>query len=237
MPTASPSFGSLLVALGESDCETVDSGSLVQPINAITSLAFSVVGLALAGWAGAAQGRERWIRWAFVAAMVSTGIGSFLYHGPQPAGSGFVHDITFLTALLILVTADAAAARRWSDHMVIAVLIASVLVVSALLLLSPDITNVITGVLVVLLVVSDILLFGRGGRGTPWYLAAVGFLVLALVANAFGRTGSPLCDPMSPFQLHGAWHVLSAAALGCYAVATGAVRSARQATSPTAAER
>jgi hypothetical protein len=33
---------------------------------------------------------------------------------------------------------------------------------------------------------------------------------LAGAAYAAGRTGSPTCDPDSPIQLHGAWHVLSA---------------------------
>ena len=36
-------------------------------------------------------------------------------------------------------------------------------------------------------------------------------IVAALAAYAGGRTGAPTCDPDSPLQLHGAWHVLSAA--------------------------
>jgi hypothetical protein len=35
----------------------------------------------------------------------------------------------------------------------------------------------------------------------------------ALAAYVLGRTESPLCQPESPFQLHAAWHVLSAVAL------------------------
>jgi len=35
--------------------------------------------------------------------------------------------------------------------------------------------------------------------------------VAALASYAGGRTGAPTCDPDSPLQLHGAWHVLSAA--------------------------
>jgi hypothetical protein len=33
---------------------------------------------------------------------------------------------------------------------------------------------------------------------------------------AFGRTSSPLCDPDSPVQLHGAWHVVVALSLAAY---------------------
>lgn len=58
----------------------------------------------------------------------------------------------------------------------------------------------------------------RGGRtALPGWtrpraarLAAV--WAMAGVAYATGRTGSPACDPDSPIQLHGAWHLLSAAA-------------------------
>lgn len=216
-----------MTALGESDCEDLDVGSLVQPINAVTSLAFSIVGLAMIGWARAASGRELVVRWAFVGAMVATGVGSFLYHGPQTTGSGFLHDVTFLTALLVLATANAAAGLGWGDRSVATVFLGSVAVVSLVLIAVPTSTNALTAVAIVGIVASDIALFGQRGRGTPWYLAAVGLLGLALVTNAFGRTGSPLCDPDSVLQLHGAWHLLAASALGCYAVATGAVRARR----------
>ena len=43
-------------------------------------------------------------------------------------------------------------------------------------------------------------------------------MVLAIGAalNALGRTDAPLCDPDSLVQLHGAWHVLTAALLWVY---------------------
>lgn len=41
--------------------------------------------------------------------------------------------------------------------------------------------------------------------------AALGVVAaLAAVSYAGGRTTSPTCDPDSPLQLHGAWHVLAA---------------------------
>ena len=33
---------------------------------------------------------------------------------------------------------------------------------------------------------------------------------LAGLSFLFGRTGSPVCDPDSPLQPHGGWHVLTA---------------------------
>lgn len=220
--------------IGESDCEELDPGFLAQPVNALTSLGFSVVGVVMVGWARMANGRERWVRWMFIAGMVATGLGSFLFHGPQGPGSRFLHDITFLTVLAILATADLGAAMRWSDRRVAGVFGAAVAAASVVLLAWPGITNVLTGIAVVSLVVSDVLLFGRAGRAGPWYIGAVALLVVAVASLVLGRTDAPLCDPGSPYQPHGLWHLLSAGALACYAVATGTRRVAvADATVPT----
>ena len=219
-------FDSLVLAIGESDCEEIGTGFLAQPVNAITSLAFTVVGLAMIGWARVAVGRERTVRWLFVLAMAATGLGSFLYHGPQWTGSRFLHDVTFLAVLAILVVADMAAARRWRDRTMALALGGVVALSSVILLIAPDITNVLTGIGLVLLAGSDLMLFGRSGRGSPWYLAAIAMFALALVALVLGRTGSPVCEPGTVLQAHGLWHLLAAGALGAYAVATGERRMA-----------
>jgi hypothetical protein len=41
-------------------------------------------------------------------------------------------------------------------------------------------------------------------------MLAAALIVAALPAYLGGRTSSPLCDPDSSIQLHGAWHVLTA---------------------------
>ena len=53
----------------------------------------------------------------------------------------------------------------------------------------------------------------RRKRWSAWATPA-GVFALGLAAYAAGRSGSPLCRPDSPWQYHGAWHVLSAAAAG-----------------------
>ena len=53
----------------------------------------------------------------------------------------------------------------------------------------------------------------RRQQRSVWVTAAAMF-ALGLAAYAAGRSGSPLCRPDSLWQYHGAWHVLSAAALG-----------------------
>lgn len=220
-------------ALGETDCEELGSGVLAQPVNAVSSLVFTVIGVTMAGWATAAAGTERWVRWAFVGTMAATGIGSFLYHGPQGSGSGFLHDITFLGVLAVLAIADLGAARQWSGRVVGGVLGATVGAQAAILLVAPGATNILTAASVAALVLADIALFGRSGRGTAWYVVAIVSLALAIASLVLGRTDAPLCEPEAWHQPHGAWHVLSAVALACYAVATGRRRVAATERIPT----
>jgi hypothetical protein len=60
-------------------------------------------------------------------------------------------------------------------------------------------------------------------RLTPGRRAAYRTAVAATAAGAacwwLGRTGDPLCDPDSLVQGHAAWHLLTAAALACWAAA------------------
>ena len=53
----------------------------------------------------------------------------------------------------------------------------------------------------------------RRQRWSTWATAA-GVFAPGLAAYTAGRSGSQLCRPESPWQYHGAWHVLSAAAAG-----------------------
>ena len=52
------------------------------------------------------------------------------------------------------------------------------------------------------------------------YLAALAAAGAGAVCWWAGRTASPWCDPDSLLQGHAAWHLLGAAALACWAVAT-----------------
>lgn len=224
--TVTAPVAALVSAIGETDCEQLGAGFLIQPVNAVSSLAYTVVGLAMVRWAGEPSGRERWIRLLFVFGMTATGIGSLLYHGPQWAGSHFVHDITFLVVVLVLGVADVATARGWDDRTLVVVLGCLSAVAAVALIVIPEATNVMTVLAIAFLIVGDIALFGDGGRGSTAYRFALILAVLAVASMLLGRTGSPLCAPESPFQAHALWHLLSAAALAAYAVATGERRRA-----------
>lgn len=81
------------MSMGASDCERIGQELLAQPVNASTSLAFVVAGAWIVYRAlNSSGGRARMI--PFGVAVASVGVGSVLYHGPQPEYAQFTHDAT-----------------------------------------------------------------------------------------------------------------------------------------------
>lgn len=214
----------IMVALGETDCETISGGALAQPVNAISSLAFSAIGLALLAWANAAHAWERRFRIVAGVLFVLTGLGSFLYHGPQSAGSLFAHDVTFLAVLAVVAVTHIALAMHRNERTAWSAVVTLVLFYVVALVVWPTATNILTASAVALVVAGDLPLHRVGGLDTRWYTAALALLALAVVLFVLGRSGGPLCDPDSLVQGHALWHVLSASALAAYLVGTAPPR-------------
>jgi hypothetical protein len=166
------------------DCELIGPGVLGQPVNTITTLAFVVAGAYLL--------RQR-LRWVGIA-LIATGIGSFLFHGPMPAGSEWVHDVT-LAWLILVIAGIGESWEKWSR-------LRGLAVVAALFGLVPVVADPVAAALTAFAVV----LILRRDRS----VATVGPLVLIGVVAIIGRlgaTGNPLCDPDSLLQPHGLWHI------------------------------
>jgi hypothetical protein len=214
-------------ALGESDCEVIGDGALAQPVNALSSLAFSIVGVALIGWARRATGHERAVRWVLVGALVATGIGSFLYHGPQTTISNFAHDITFLVAIIVVGFANLGAGLGLTPRTVWGSVGGAAIISGVALAVFPGSTNGLAALGIAILVAGDIVLRRVGSPGRPWYALSLVSFGLAVALLVAGRTGGPLCDPSAFLQPHAAWHALAAVGLGLYAVGTGDVRIRR----------
>jgi hypothetical protein len=210
----------VFTTLGANDCEALSGGFLIQPVAAWTSLAYAIVGIAVMTTVASVNERERSLRIAFGLLLIGTGIGSFLYHGSQPPIAGFLHDITFLTALWFLAIMSPASpyglrrSRAWVSLAVVSAIMAIVLI------LFPTATNLLTAAAVVGLVASDILMHRVGGIDGRWYALALGLFAGALLFNALGRSGTSTCAPDQMLQFHGLWHVLSAVAFGAYFVST-----------------
>lgn len=199
-------------AIGDTDCEAIHEGFLAQPVNALTSLGFIVAGLTLIV-RGARKGRaDGASELVYGSILVAIGLGSVAFHGPQPAGSQFVHDLPIAAALLYIVVHNVGrlnrieGVHRWFGLGLIPLV--------AVFAVAPTVAQVVAGVLAAAAMLTEVMVYRSSGPGRIRRLDTVAatLLLVAGIGYFFGRTGSALCDPAGAFQLHGVWHLLSAAA-------------------------
>lgn len=182
----------------EVDCERIGTGFLGQPSNSLTALAFIACGLVIAG----RRPERAWV----AVAVVATGVGSFLFHGPMPPGSELAHDVS-LAWLLATVPVVGTRWERWT-------VLPGLVVFGAFLAGAPSLADpmfiALTAAVLVILV--------RRDRS----LSTIGPLTLLIVSSLIGRlgaTGGPWCDPESLLQPHGIWHLGAAVAVTWWAIA------------------
>lgn len=202
------------------DCEAFRAGWLGQPANALSSLVFVLMGLWLIlRRAHRAPARAAEIRLFGVAALL-TGLGSLVYHGPNPPWGQWAHDVPIAAGLLLAVVVDVATftGRRRRE---LAAWLAGTALVAVLLAVSPDSQRPVFAVIGLAFGVLEVIAVRRHLR--PWpgdpdfalWLLVIGAFVLGVTVFFLGRLEG-LCDPTSPFQLHGLWHLLQAFAIGAY---------------------
>lgn len=214
-----------LAQLGTGDCEAIHQELLKQPVNAWSSLAFAVVGLAVLASARSASRADRTNRVVFGLLLSATGIGSFLFHGPQPDTAHFLHDLTLVAALWFLVVVNTAGAFSANRQTAAAVFLGGVAVLALGLLISPGISNALVGIVIILLIASNVVTWTHTGPIRLRHAMAIGVLIAAVALNLAGRTDSPWCDPSTLLQAHAGWHVLAAVFLGLYFMASASTRS------------
>lgn len=189
--------------LGGSDCEAIADGLLAQPVNAVSSLAYVVAGVAIVARRSLAGHRRTVITGWLV---IGVGVSSILYHGPGPSGVAFVHDAA-IAALLGWLAA-------WR-HPTLAGpgVVAVVGAVATADAVAPDSGGLIlVAVGAVAAIAVAVAVVERDPP--PGRLVAIGALLAAAAPCAvLGRTGGPWCQPGSLLQPHAAWHVLTAAAV------------------------
>ena len=175
------------------DCEAITSGILGQPVNAVSTIVFLVVGF----WVMRQGSQARWIG----IALIATGLGSFLFHGPMPPGNEWAHDVS-LAWLLAVIAGYGTRWENWSR-------VPTALILAVLTFLVPAVADPLAVVLSILAVGSVL------WRDRAW--ATIGPLLVAVLAGIYGRlgaTGGPLCDPSSLWQPHAVWHIAAAVAVG-----------------------
>jgi len=212
--------------LGDTDCEELAGGLVHQPVNAATSLAYLLAGVLVAVWGVRNQRVRSSEALVYGLAMVAAGIGSVDYHGPASDLARLLHDGGIAAVVLFMAVHDVAlvrgASRRWFG-VTYGICLAVTL---ALFAAWPDISLAATGLVVAVAVVGEVIIWRRrlrplGGTTSSrrvTYLVALAALTTGVVVNVLTRTGAPLCDPHGLWQGHGLWHVLTAVALGLWAV-------------------
>jgi glycerol-3-phosphate O-acyltransferase / dihydroxyacetone phosphate acyltransferase len=192
------------------DCELWGEGWPAQPIATWSSMAYVVAGALVVWWAM----RRRWSRWfvPFGVVLALEGLGSVAFHGEGGDAAQVLHDAPLIGMLgfvaawqVARVTAPSNVPRlgRWAT--VGAVLGSAVGVIAA----GAGATAGVSGAVAGLIVVSEVVA-RRRGAAPVWTGGLVALLIAAGAAWWLGSTVGPLCDPGSPVQLHGAWHVLTA---------------------------
>ena len=174
------------------DCERIARGFLAQPVNALTSLAFVLAGAMIA-----LRRPDRRLLGLLVGLV---GVGSFLFHGPVPFQSEWLHDVTIGWVLAAVVLDRRRHFVWWA-----------IPAVGVLFVIWPG------GADPIMVVMATLAVIGEANRGLRQRDVAtsvsVGTLVLGGGIGSMSRTGWPWCDPDSLFQGHAVWHVLAAAAL------------------------
>jgi hypothetical protein len=207
-------------ALGAADCERLRDGLVAQPVNSASSLAYLVVGGWLLGRARRLEPGSRPLALAYGLTVLAAGAGSIDYHGPGSPVEPWLHDLGVVAPLLGVAAGDLA---RLGVRPALALtgLAGSLTGAGVLLAAVPAAAVPLAAGAAVTVAGLELAAWRRGsGHGVPARRVALAALAAGAVLDVLGRTGRPLCDPDSLLQGHAAWHVLTALALGAWALAS-----------------
>jgi len=180
------------------DCELIREGWLGQPVNTLTTLALVAAGTVLIS-----RSRLRWVG----IALIATGLGSFLFHGPMPEASEWAHDVS-LAWLIVVIGGLGESWERWAR-------MPSLIAIGVVFAIAPTAADPIA----VVLTVGAIYLALSRDRSIRTLLPMALIGVTASIGR-LGATGNVLCDPDSLLQMHGIWHVGAAIGVTWWALNT-----------------
>jgi hypothetical protein len=208
--------GVVLRELGETDCEFLGDGRLAQPVNALSSLSYVLIGIVIVIAVTVARPtRERNGSLVYAGCLVAVGLGSVAFHGPQISGSQIMHDMPILLTVLFMANHDRLILRPDSGRELVT-FAGVALVALGLAVAIPVVVAPLTIGVAAVVLIAEVVIYRR--RLRPFNIerqrrGSIALAVTAAVGGAswlLGRSSSPLCDPDSVLQLHGLWHMLSA---------------------------
>jgi hypothetical protein len=200
-------------------CEAIHAGTIAQPVNTYTNLAFVLVGLLILN--ATQRGGEspfmqqRAYGYTFGGAVVLIGLGSLFYH----ASLSFVGQWFDVMGMYLLITFmllyDVARLRTMNGRRFALIYVLVNIALGLLLVFIPEVRRQVFALLVVLTLALEVIIWRlrRPNIRYAWLLAAV-----ITFAAAYGiwllDNSRMLCAPEGLLQGHAVWHVLSALAAG-----------------------
>jgi len=201
-------------------CEAISAGSIRQPIDTWSNLAFVIVGMIVA----ADRVWRRPDRLIFAWACIAIGLGSMFYHASLSfVGQWFdVMSMYLLGTFMVLYAAqrlsgNGSRSRRMpkdSRAFTVSYIVIN-LALGVLLIMWPEARRYLFGALIVSALILEAILYRRKQTTlqAKWLIAALGVYVVAQIIWTLDLNHI-VCDPTSVLQGHAVWHVLTALSAG-----------------------
>jgi hypothetical protein len=202
-----PGGPSACITAGDCSCEAFSDGLVVQPVNTLSSLVFGGAGLFLLLRAG-----DRLLGRIYATLVVFLGIGSAAFHASMTEWGGWLDLLGIHLFVGFVVVVESGRLLGRSVGWIVRAFVVAAAIAAPMLWWMDNGLGKYTAATLVAIVAG---LEWRPARTDPardrrFLAAAVSLFVAGLAVQWLGRSGGLLCDPDSPWQVHGLWHVLAA---------------------------